>query len=123
MCVASRNLVAIQSLQGAAQPRVSGPGEAELAMLGDAPLSQRDGVLRVAARGEREIRQRGREWKGEPFVEAFAQRIRKLESGALGDRHTVPQSAVCEEMVVLAFVPTSVGEDRVGEMHGHARRT
>ncbi len=108
--VAARIGPLVELVQGADEARVAGAHEPELARLGEAPLSKRDRVLRVPARGEGEIGECRGERGCVPLVEPPDERGRQLHAGAPRQRHAVPEPTMGEEVIVLAFEPGSVGE-------------
>src|SRR5688500_11121084 len=101
----ARDIVAIEASEHRGQPRILMPSEAQLAQLRESPLADRDGVLRIAACWEREIGQgaceRGREAIREALHERRDERFREPELEALGELHSIPESAMGEEVVVL----------------------
>src|SRR5438105_2292219 len=75
--------------------------ESELRELGESPLTKRNTVLRIAARGKGQIRKRGEKRCGECFLKSLKQRRRHVGVHALRHRHEIPQATMREEMVVL----------------------
>src|SRR5205814_4926061 len=98
----------VEAGKRADENRIASASEAKLAHLGEPPLAERNRVLRVAPRREREVRQRRQEWRGESGIESLDQRQRELAAPMLRHRHPVPKPAVSEQMVVLALVPGAV---------------
>jgi hypothetical protein len=98
------------------EPVVARSREPELAQLGESNLPERDRVLRVASRDERMIGQRRQERRREALLKARDELRRQRDPEALGDRHTVPEAAMREEVVVLPLVPRAVGEQGAREM-------
>ena len=80
------NVVVVQPRQRAADDAIAVAREAQLALLGEARLAKRDRVLRILARRQREVRQRGAKRRGEPALEASDERRGISMPADLGER-------------------------------------
>ena len=95
------------------QPRVVVPREAELARLGEARLPHAHRVLRVAARRIGEIRQQRCGMARRIPRRIVAQSVRRQRVPCRSAIvHRVPETAMREEVIVLALVPAPVAEQR-----------
>src|SRR5262249_28268756 len=119
----ARNVVAIDALDRTDQRRILLPSEAELSVFGDAPLPKRDRVLRVTTRRHREVGKRRRKRRRKAKLKALDETRRQIEAGLLCHRHSVPQPAMREEMIILSFVPRAVGEQAARKVMRDARWT
>ena len=109
--VSTRDGSIVERRERANQPIVTWlPDEADLRELRKAPLSERHALLRVATRRKREIGQCREERSGKRFVEPSHERRIQPDTGRVRNRHAVPKTSMRKEMIVLALVPRSVGE-------------
>src|SRR5436305_143124 len=81
---ATRNVVAIHPLERPDQYGIVRAREPELAVLGDAPLSEGDGILRVAPRRKGEVGKRREKWRCEAALKPLDERLRNFKTGMLG---------------------------------------
>jgi hypothetical protein len=108
--VAARNVGIVKTGEHPDQPLVVIPRDTELARFGEARLPDAHRILRVPARWKRQIREQGAEWRRKSLTESSLELLRQAVSTLLRDLHGVPETAMREEMIILAFVPASVAK-------------
>jgi hypothetical protein len=114
--IAARDGGLVQRGEHLGQPVVARAREAKLTQLGEAHLTQGDRVLRVATGDQRQVGERREQRCREPLLKSRHELRRQRETEVLGERDTVPEASVREEVIVLALVPRPVGKQRAREM-------